>query len=146
MGSRARGMRGPRWRSAHGHRDALDEVVAEALVVPGLLQRLDVAGGVGGADGQFMFAGVGVPVIGPATPGVASDGWGQGRVVPLSVYTDLDPRDRAGSRPGPARPERVTRPGSMNRRRVKKSGIPGGIISPRTRIRVTGVPGSPGWR
>ena len=132
-------------RSTDGERDALDDVVPHALVVPWRLERLRVADGVGGSAGELMLARGGVPVERPAAPGEFAEGGCQRRVCQRpSTATST----RAiGTLPDQARPESETRPASTNRRREKKSRIPGGIMSARTRIRETGSPGSSasGW-
>ena len=63
------------------------------------------------------------------------------RLRPCAVDADLDP-GRSAPEPDHARPQSSAGPASTSRWRLKKSGMPGGTISARGRMRVTGSPGS----
>ena len=123
--------------------DALDDVVAVAVVVPRGLGRLRVALGVGRAAAEDVLAGLRVPLVPPALPGERGGGRLELRVGPglAAVGAHLDAHDR---RRGPTTrgPRARIGPASTKRVRDRKSGMPGGTISARGRIRVTGVPGS----
>src|SRR5215207_72762 len=97
-------------RLPHGHAEPLDLVVGEALEVPRRLQRLDVAGGVGGARADDVLARGRVPVERPAAPGALAAPLAERRVVPCGAAVDahLDALDRRPAGPcaalEPARP------------------------------------------
>ena len=59
-----------------------------------LFDWLGIAIGVGGAAHQIMFAGCGVPIELPATPGIAADRSVQPSVVPMTIDPHFDFHDR----------------------------------------------------
>src|SRR5215207_4754550 len=89
-------------RDQHGN--PLDRVVREALEVPPWVERLRVAGAVGGARGEHVFAGCGVPVEAPAAPGVRAERGLQNRSIEgdPAVGRDLYSFDAAVAGPGAA--------------------------------------------
>ncbi len=84
--------------------DALDGVVRVAADVPAGGHRLDVAGGVGGPAAEHVLSGLGAPPEPPPSPREGVRHGVELGVVPrrAAVVADLDPLDRAGSRPGPS--------------------------------------------
>jgi hypothetical protein len=52
--------------------DALDDVVAHALVVAGWLEGLHVPGGVGRTAGELMLARCRIPLERPTAPGLST--------------------------------------------------------------------------
>ena len=90
-----------------------------------------------------MVAGGGIPGEAPPAPGVRAERRFENGGIEggAAVGGDLDSFDLPW--PDQARPLRVVGPGSRWRLRVMKSGTPGGTISERGSMRVTGSPGSP---
>ena len=126
--------------SAHDYPDRLHEVVAHALEVPRRIERLRSPARLSrGTRARARPASR--PIERPAAPRERARPALQRRR--RATRRRRRPR-RARSAPAPdqARPRSVTGPGSTMRARVRKSGKPGGIISARGRIRVTGSPGS----
>src|SRR6266550_5448248 len=86
---------------ANRHRDALDRVVLQPVVVPGLLERLHVPRGIRGTHDQLVLPRFGLPVDTPRNP------FGGGRLLPergilpahAAVGAHLHPDDPAPSRP-----------------------------------------------
>src|SRR5688572_18753069 len=93
---------GPLPGRAHRDRHGLDPVVTHALVVPGRLERLDVAVGIGRAAGELMLSGLGVPVERPATPRELAERRLEARLGPGAIHGDLDAPERRPTTPCPA--------------------------------------------
>ena len=128
-------------RLLHADLDPLHHVVAHALVVPHRFQRLDGAAGIRGAAGELVLARVGHPRHRPRAP---RERRLPGAPAGPAAHLPSIPTSTRCTAPCPdhARPVSITGPGGRIRLRVKKSGTPGGTISERTLIHVTGVPAS----
>jgi hypothetical protein len=109
-------------------------------VVPRCLEGLHVAVGVGCSAGELVLAGV--ASHSKDQPHHAYVPTGVPRVASAHRPSTATSTRFTGPLPDQARPESSTDPGSTKRRREKKSGIPGGIMSALTRIRPTGSRGS----
>ena len=131
-------------RAPDGHGEALDLVVGVALEVPGRRRaaaccrprrsRARRSRSSPGADASH--------VVRPAAPGALAERLAEPRVGPRGAAVDahLDALDRAPARPRAAL-EHARARRRRTRSRVMKSGTPGGIVSERGSIRVTGAPG-----
>jgi hypothetical protein len=125
------------------HCDPLHRVVRVALEVPGRLERLCVA-----AASVALLERTYSPSVAchsnrhprHAFGPTASSSSASAHLAPASVETCTE---MIGPYPDHARPVTVTGPDFTKRVRVMKSGTPGGTISERGSMRVTGSPGSP---
>src|SRR5687767_924875 len=77
----------------------LHAVVAEARHVPRRLQRLHIAGAIGGTTGELVLAGARRPGRAPSLPRIRG-GLLNARFLPYAVDAEFDARDRCGARPG----------------------------------------------
>src|SRR5439155_25861214 len=121
---------------------ALNRVVRVPTDVPLRFERLDVAGDIAPSAAEFVVAGpLRPPQVAPSTPRPAAFVGAEVGVRPClaAVVADLDARDR---RVGPGAASSRTSPRATVRAREENSGIPGGIISARGAIRVSGRPSS----
>ena len=84
------------------HVDGVDDVVAHALVVPGLLGRLAVAGGVRGSATEDVLARRRIPGGSPPVPGELARGFLDLRRCPNAVDAEIHMRDCSESGPRPA--------------------------------------------
>ena len=126
--------------------DPLGGVVAETAPAPDLILRLAITVRGRRSCEEDVVPRGGRPLVRPAPPGpgmgIHRREAGGRRPGGSVIQAELDQADRES--PDQARPSSSTGPGRTTRRRDMKSGKPGGITSARGRIRVTGVPTSPG--
>ena len=127
---------------ADGHE--LHRIVRVAADVPRRLERLLVPGGVARAAREDVLARLRVPDVGPPSPRPAAES-NRRRAARASTSCRRRPRSRPprSARAQTTRGPRSSRePASTVRLRVMNSGMPGGTISARGRIRCSGTPGS----
>ena len=111
-------------------------------MVPRLLRGLHATRLIGGSDQKLVRSGLSGPgwvQCRHAYAPTGSDSWASLQEAPPSTLTSTR---TTLPHPDHARPSSVTGPASSVLERVKNSGKPGGIISARGTIRVTGVPTS----
>src|SRR5262245_54147256 len=82
--------------------DSLHAVVAEAGEVPRRLERLRVAGGIGGAAGELVLARQRVPRETPVHPAMRVSLVSDRRAAPVTIDAKFDTLDRRRARPGAA--------------------------------------------